>query len=63
MIDQNIIDLAKIMYDEYCKAVGGKAFNGDNLPSSEEFFNDESKSKQSNAWIKASEVALNFKPQ
>lgn len=25
-------ELAHIAYDAYCKAVGGKAFNGDDLP-------------------------------
>lgn len=42
--------LAKKTYDAYCEAVGGKAFNGDPLPKSEEFFNDPAKEKQANAW-------------
>jgi hypothetical protein len=28
-------DLAKLAYDAYCTAVGGKAFNGDSLPQFE----------------------------
>ena len=54
------LELAKVMYDSYCEAVGGKAFNGDDLPKSEEFFNDETKKKQSNAWIQSANSAINF---
>lgn len=50
-IDSDI--LAKKVYDTYCKAVGGKAFNGDPLPHSSEFFNDPTKERQANAWRKA----------
>lgn len=53
-------ECAKLMYDAYCKAVGGLAFNGDPLPGSEEFFNDPTKSKQSNAWIAASNAAYSY---
>lgn len=42
--------LAKRLYDTYCEAVGGVAFNGDKLPNSEEFFTDNSKIKQREAW-------------
>lgn len=52
--------LARIMYDAYCEAVGGKAFNGDDLPKSAEFFSDLSKSKQANAWIVAAEKGIEF---
>lgn len=48
------------MYDVYCEAVGGKAFNGDDLPKAGEFFNDESKKKQATAWLKAAEHATIF---
>ncbi len=47
-IDKDV--LAKKTYDLYCEAVGGKAFNGDLLPKSDEFFNDPSKQKQADAW-------------
>lgn len=50
--------VARTMYDAYCDAVGGKAFNGDNLPKSDEFFEDESKQKQANAWRVAAQVAI-----
>ncbi len=52
--------LAHKMYDDYSEAVGGKAFNGDPLPKSEEFFNDPTKTKQSGAWIVAAETAVKF---
>jgi hypothetical protein len=57
MEDQELI-LAKLMYDEYCKAVGGVAFNGDPLPDSEEFFSDDTKIKQRKAWGAAARVAI-----
>jgi hypothetical protein len=28
----DINELARVAYDAYCEAVGGKAFNGDTLP-------------------------------
>ena len=52
------LDKAKKAYDAYCEAVGGVAFNGDKLPSSEEFFNDPSKQKQANAWLVAVNAIL-----
>lgn len=52
--------LAMKMYDDYCEAVGGKAFNGDDLPKSEEFFKDPTKQKQALAWVKAAETAVTF---
>lgn len=42
--------IARQLYDTYCEAVGGKAFNGDLLPKSDEFFADDSKQVQANAW-------------
>lgn len=51
-------ELARKMYDKYCESVGGLAFNGDKLPHSDEFFADESKLKQANAWRDAAAVAL-----
>lgn len=50
--------LAKKLYDAYCEAVGGKAFNGDDLPKSEEFFNDKTKKKQANAWRVVGDLAI-----
>lgn len=60
-IDSNAIEgIANELYSIYCKAVGGKAFNGDSLPDWPTFRTDPNKSKQSNAWIacahKAAEI-------
>lgn len=44
-------DLAALMYERYCFAVGGKAFNGDPLPTWEEFRADGKKAPQSDAWV------------
>ncbi len=46
----NIKRIAKAAYTSYCKNVGGKAFNGDPLPTWEEFEADASKEKQVTAW-------------
>ena len=52
-----IEELAGELYEHYCLAVGGKAFNGDNLPHWPEFREDVSKKKQSDAWVKVAQVA------
>lgn len=52
--------LAHLMYDVYCTAVGGKVFNGDALPTAIEFFNDKSKEKQANAWRSSAKAAAKF---
>jgi hypothetical protein len=44
-------EIAKRLYETYCAAVGGKAFNGDPLPGWEEFSADEKKKLQSDAWL------------
>ena len=49
--------LAGVLYTRYCEAVGGKAFNGDPLPSWAEFRADPAKQKQALAWIAAAEAA------
>mgnify|MGYP001570328487 FL=1 len=56
MIDEEYI--ADELYSEYCKEVGGKAFNGDALPSWEEFKADPSKEKQFEAWIAVANRAI-----
>lgn len=48
-----VAEVASIFYTEYCRAVGGKAFNGDPLPSWEKFATDVSKRKQAFAYLKA----------
>lgn len=52
--------LAMRMYDDYCESVGGKAFNGDDLPKSDELFNDTKKQIQAMGWVKAAETAIDF---
>jgi hypothetical protein len=52
--EEILLDLredANTAYTAYCRAVGGVAFNGDPLPTWEEFSSDDSKQKQVNAWI------------
>ena len=46
------------LYTQYCGSVGGKAFNGDPLPSWWDFANDPAKANQANAWRKVAEAAL-----
>ena len=53
MVDIELI--AEGLYETYCAAVGGKAFNSDKLPTWLEFRADKNKKKQSDAWV---EVAL-----
>lgn len=52
--------LAMQMYDDYCAAVGGKAYDGRPLPTAEEFFSDDSKAKQVRGWLAAAGSALAF---
>lgn len=49
--------LAACLYEAYCGAVGGKAWNGDELPSWKEFSDDTSKAKQVTGWIIVAQVA------
>lgn len=50
--------LAGRLYEAYCVAVGGKAFNGDPLPLWVEFSKDPNKQKQAKAWIVVAEAAI-----
>lgn len=51
-------DLAGRLYTVYCRAVGGKAFNGDTLPDWKEFSVDLNKLAQSNAWRAVAREAI-----
>lgn len=51
--------IAGALYDVYCREVGGLAFNGDPLPSWDEFRADQNKAKQSNAWVEVAREAFN----
>lgn len=56
MINAEIV--AERMYEAYCKGVGGIAFNGDPLPDWKTFRADQSKRKQSDAWVAAAQEAM-----
>ncbi len=49
---------AKLLYETYCREVGGKAFNGDPLPDWETFRSDPTKQKQSDAWMAVAKTAM-----
>lgn len=49
--------LAEKLYTTYCAAVGGVAFNGDTLPTWEEFSADPDKQKQIIAWLDVAATA------
>ncbi len=53
--------VASKLYETYCKVVGGKAFNGDPLPSWREFASDGNKKKQVEAWYEVAREALTIK--
>lgn len=46
----NVDALAKELYETYCQSVGGVAFNGDPLPSWDDFSTDPTKQKQTIGW-------------
>lgn len=45
------------LYDHYCAAVGGKAYDGRPLPAWKEFRADVTKKKQSDAWVEVAKLA------
>jgi hypothetical protein len=57
---ENIEELAKAMYTKYSDSVGGKSWDGNLLPSWEEFSSDVNKQLQANAWRNASHEALHY---
>ena len=52
--------LAAMLYTQYCEKVGGKAFNGDPLPSWTLFEADPAKQVQVNAWKFIAKAAIVF---
>lgn len=52
-----IEQLAGALYTNYCKDVGGKAFNGDPLPTWFQFRSDPAKRVQSDAWVGIAKLA------
>lgn len=53
-------NLAEVLYTQYCHDVGGKAFNGDPLPSWPVFSADEKKQVQVAAWRRVAHNAYDF---
>ena len=49
------------MYEYYCACVGGKAFNGSDLPSWQSFSSDPSKKVQADAWRNLAQVYYDTK--
>ena len=54
------MQLAGELYTTYCHEVGGKAFNGDPLPSWDEFSKDPKKQKQVEGWGGVASKALEW---
>lgn len=52
-LEETLEELTRGAYEKYCEAVGGKAYNGDSLPSWEKFKADKSKERQVEAWKQA----------
>lgn len=55
---QDVEELAGKLYETYCREVGGLAFNGDPLPTWQVFRADETKRKQSDAWVAVANNAI-----
>lgn len=51
---------AKMLYRAYCRGVGGVSWDGKPLPDADEFFADESKSKQADGWREVSKWVDNL---
>lgn len=50
MNDMNIEKIAIELYDTYCAAVGGRAWDGKPLPTGQQFFADPAKQVQAEGW-------------
>lgn len=48
--DMNIEKAAIELYDTYCAAVGGRAWDGKPLPTGQQFFADPAKQVQAEGW-------------
>ena len=53
----NTEELAILLYDTYCAAVGGKAWDGRPLPTGAEFMADPTKKLQADGWRAVAEKA------
>ena len=56
-----IYSMACLLYEIYCISVGGVAFNGDALPSWDEFAGDPDKQAQAGAWLEVGRIACCLK--
>ena len=56
----DMMKLAGELYTTYCQSVGGKAFNGDPLPTWDEFSRDSNKQKQVDGWVAVANNALEW---
>lgn len=52
---------AQTLYTAYCEAVGGRAYNGQPLPSAQEFWDDPTKTAQAKAWEAVAEKVMKGK--
>ena len=52
--------IAEAIYTAYCESVGGTAWNGEPLPTWNQFHNDESKERQVYGWLAAAQSAINL---
>lgn len=50
MTIEAIEELAELLYERYCESVGGKAWNGDDLPDWHDFSRDPEKVTQAEGW-------------
>lgn len=51
-------ELAAELYSTYCQSVGGVAYNGDPLPTWEEFIADPAKATQAEGWVDVAREAI-----
>jgi hypothetical protein len=55
---EEIEELARNMYHRYCKSTQWKSINYEDLPKEDEFFNDDKKEIQANAWRLTAQYVL-----
>ena len=63
MAPDRITEKAIQLYDTYSAAVGGKAWNGEPLPTGKEFINDPAKQLQADAWRAVAKEAIKGTPR
>lgn len=51
-------ELAAELYTTYCDSVGGVAYNGEPLPTWDEFSEDPNKETQAEAWVDVAREAI-----